>query len=203
MSEIHDYISNYSKTVTENQPSTDDRWVNLHFFNVRLDTFKFQSTTAEEFIRVAKAHVGSFVEKLDLFDGEEHNFIELGAWIGDQGAAMRFMGMGVLLGVLDLLTPETVMPFLPKALKDEMAGKGMVAVKSKKKKVDPAVDHYQVRIYRMLRIEEEAFIDIKVPAGSSKEQVEEIAKGTSISDNKWQRKGTEILDVHFCDSVKL
>ena len=100
----------------------------LMFFKVA----KKEGATAEEFIRLTKEHKGEF-QACDPLDGAEHNYLELGAWIGDQGGAMQYMGLGSLLGVFSLLTPRTM---LPKELADEMgmqmAGQGMVAVQLKK-----------------------------------------------------------------------
>lgn len=41
---------------------------------------------------------GEFAD-VDLFDGKPHDFIETGAWIGDQGMALMLMGLGVALGI--------------------------------------------------------------------------------------------------------
>jgi hypothetical protein len=106
----------------------------LMFFKVA----KKDGATAEEFIRLTKANRGTFGES-DLFDGEEHNFMEVGAWIGDQGMALRYMGLGNLLGVFDLLTPRSVLgKFIDDKMAMELAGQGMVTVAFKKaKKVKP------------------------------------------------------------------
>jgi len=65
-------------------------------------------------------------------DGEEHSYLETGADIGDQGLALMAMGLGSILGVWDLLTPETLMPFLDDDMKKQMAGTGYITIKSKK-----------------------------------------------------------------------
>lgn len=72
--------------------------------------FKVATTggpTAEEFRRLTDAHHGVFVP-CDPFDGGEHSYIELGGWIGDQGVALQYMALGVLLGVFRSLTPRTM-----------------------------------------------------------------------------------------------
>jgi hypothetical protein len=66
----------------------------------------------------------------EWFDGEEHNYINEGAEVGDQGLCMMAFGLGHLLGVWKCLCPETMMPFLPEALKQQMAGSGMVAIQA-------------------------------------------------------------------------
>lgn len=66
-----------------------------------------------------------------VFDGTDHSFIQLGGWLGDQGLALRYMGLGTLLGVFELLTPLTVLPGEPKldhGLVLKMAGQGYVSV---------------------------------------------------------------------------
>lgn len=52
--------------------------------------------------------------------------------VGDSGIrlALRMMGMGHLLGIWKLLSPDTVMPFLDDETKKMMAGNGMVSIAS-------------------------------------------------------------------------
>ncbi len=77
-------------------------------------------------------HPGDFGQ-VDVFDGAEHNYIELGGWLGDQGMALMLMGLGSLLGLWELLTPLTVMPpGLAPAVVQQMAGAGMIAVCAQK-----------------------------------------------------------------------
>lgn len=65
---------------------------------------------------------------VDVFDGNEHGYMELGAWIGDQGLAMMLMGLGSLLGVWKLYTPK--MFGLPDDLAMQMAAGGMVSIRA-------------------------------------------------------------------------
>jgi hypothetical protein len=65
------------------------------------------------------------------FDGEEHSYIELGAWLGDQGVALQYMALGCLLGVFDLMTPKTMLSGLPESTVMAMAGSGFVAIKKR------------------------------------------------------------------------
>ena len=69
---------------------------------------------------------------IDLFDGKEHSYLEIGAWIGDQGLAMMLMGLGKLLGMWDLLTPRMFGPSLPDELALQMAGQGYLTIRAKK-----------------------------------------------------------------------
>lgn len=83
--------------------------------------------TSKEFTELIHEHKGEF-NKCDPLDGQEHSYIELGGWIGDQGLALMFMGLGKLLGVFDLLTPK-ILPGLQKDLMDDMAGAGLITIK--------------------------------------------------------------------------
>ena len=64
-------------------------------------------------------------------DGKEHSYLQIGGDIGDQGLALITMGLGELLGLWELLTPENMMPFLDDAMKMEMAGRGYISIKTK------------------------------------------------------------------------
>ena len=64
-------------------------------------------------------------------DGEEHCYLEVGADLGSQQHALMLIGLGTVLGIWDLLAPETVMPFLPDELKQQMAGTGYVTLKTR------------------------------------------------------------------------
>lgn len=57
---------------------------------------------------LCRAHRGEFNE-VNPFDGNEHSYIELGGWVGDQGLALMLMGLGALLGLWQLVTPRTLL----------------------------------------------------------------------------------------------
>lgn len=88
--------------------------------------------TADEFkalIDAAGQH-GTFCE-MNPLDGNEHNYMEVGGWIGDQGLALTFIGLGAVLGAWKLLTPLTMLGAdCPPDLVQQMAGMGMVAIQS-------------------------------------------------------------------------
>lgn len=77
-----------------------------------------------------RAHASQGVHaEVDVFDGQEHGYIELGAWLGSQGLALRLMGLGQQLGLWQLLTPRNMLdPKAPEDLVQEMAGAGYVTV---------------------------------------------------------------------------
>lgn len=91
---------------------------------------KKDEPSAAEFEALTKAHPGDWQE-CDPLDGKEHSYLELGAWLGDQGVALRYMALGSLLGVFDLLTPRTMLPALDEDLVMEMAGAGYITVQRK------------------------------------------------------------------------
>ena len=99
--------------------------VNNGFFQVSLQN----EPTKDAFLKVLQNHKGVFGEA-DIFDGEEHNFMELGGWVGDQGIALQMMAMGALLGVWDLMTPASILgAMLSEDMKQRMAAGGMVTIK--------------------------------------------------------------------------
>ncbi len=100
----------------------------LIFFQVAIN--HLNPPNNEEFIKLVKEHKGEFVNA-DIFDGKEHNYIELGAWIGDQGLALMMMGLGELLGCWKLLTPKNMLPTgFDMSFVMELAGRGMVAIQA-------------------------------------------------------------------------
>ena len=101
--------------------------VNMYFF----DVCAVENPTVEEFLQLTKEHQGDFAE-LDPLDGKEHSYIEVGGWIGDQGLAMQYMGLGKLLGVWNIMHPG-MLPGIDKALADQMAGMGLVSIVPKPK----------------------------------------------------------------------
>ena len=104
----------------------------LIFFKVVAKDHSGKKPDGATLKKLAKSYRGTFAH-CDPFDGKEHNFMELGAWIGDQGLAMQFMGLASLLGLCKLLTPKTVLGKLIEAdpnLSMTMAQQGMVAIQA-------------------------------------------------------------------------
>lgn len=93
--------------------------------------FKVKATpdaNAEELKAAIVAHEGEFNE-VDLFDGKEHGYIELGGWVGDQGFALMLIGLGAELGLWKLLTPKTVLgDTLPDEMVMGLAGQGLITM---------------------------------------------------------------------------
>lgn len=110
----------------EDRPMSEHT-VDMCFFDVCAK----DNPDAEELKHLIAAHQGVF-QDVNVFDGEEHNYIELGGWLGDQGLALQFMGLGAILGLWQLLTPITVAGF-PKGhpLVNELAKAGLLTIKAK------------------------------------------------------------------------
>lgn len=105
------------KNPKEKQPN--GHTVNLTFFKVAA-----KGGEKDEFISlVKKEHPG-------YLDGKEHSYLQIGGDMGDQGIALMTIGLGHLLGVWKAMSPDTVMPFLPEGLKQQMAGRGMVSLQA-------------------------------------------------------------------------
>ena len=91
--------------------------VNLTFFQVTS-----KGGDKDEFLALVKQEYPGWL------DGKEHCYIHVGYDMGDQGIALMTIGLGHLLGAWKALTPDTIMPFLPEDLKQQMAGQGMVSL---------------------------------------------------------------------------
>lgn len=104
--------------------------VNMGFFKVGASNLG--PGTVEEFRQLTLNTKGEFGD-VDIFDGKEHNYMELGGWIGDQELAMQYMALGTILGVFKLLTPWVLLPSLPEEMKMQMAEQGFLSIKSKEK----------------------------------------------------------------------
>lgn len=101
---------------SEEQPK--GHTADLIFFQVRA----IGDPSVEGLIAAIKDHCG----ELDLLDGKEHSYLEIGAWIGDQGYALMLMGLGSILGLWHLMTPR-VLGF-PEDMAMKLAGAGMISI---------------------------------------------------------------------------
>jgi len=83
---------------------------------------------AVELRKLIDAANGEFND-VNLFDGQEHGYMEIGGWIGDQGLAMQLMGLGSILGLWQLLTPKIFGMDGDMAM--QLAGMGMITIIAK------------------------------------------------------------------------
>lgn len=96
----------------------------LVFFEVAAEP----TANTDELKRLVQENKKGEFGDLDLFDGKDHSYIEVGGWIGDQGLGLMLMGLGAVLGLWKLLTPRKVFPGLPEDMVKKMAGAGYVSV---------------------------------------------------------------------------
>lgn len=112
------------------RPDPEGHTVDMVFFKVAVAG----EPNHRDFLRLTRDHEHAFLEPpVDPFDGREHNYVELGAWIGDQGLAMQYMALGAHLGLFALLSPRTILPpgTLPPDEERSLAALGFLSVKSK------------------------------------------------------------------------
>ena len=111
------------------QPDPVGHTVDLEFLKVSMVPLTFP--TAEELRGLVKAHQGEF-NQMDPYDGQEHGYMEIGGWIGDQGLALQFMALSELLGIGDVLTPTKILgPKIPVELRQQAAAAGYVTLKAR------------------------------------------------------------------------
>ena len=119
---VYDLCWDASGKSEDDQPT--GHTANVEFFKVSLKN----DPDAAVLKKLINDSTGIFCE-LNLFDGNEHSYINIGAWIGDQGLALILMGMGELLDMWNLLTPTSM--GMPEELRQQMAGQGMVTIQFK------------------------------------------------------------------------
>lgn len=129
MQELHDFVRNHTKI---RRPGQESPWVvgaldtiptaDMVFFEVRAEGDPDPKVFRQ---LITKNFKGDFGD-LNPLDGQEHSYLEVGGWIGDQGVALQFMGLGVILGLWGLMTPK--MLDLPDDLVQQMVGMGYVSI---------------------------------------------------------------------------
>lgn len=113
----------------ENRPR--GHTVDLHFFKVALRGDESPERLAAELRALSESHNGEFGD-VNPLDGIEHNYIEMGAWLGSQEGAFLYMGLAALTGIAEVLTPEAILgEDAPRDLVDQMAGMGFITMRAK------------------------------------------------------------------------
>lgn len=131
MDELQQYITAFT-VIAPHAPA--ETCADMCFFKVTLRDIP--ATAALERLVRARA---SGEHAVNVFDHNEHSFIELGAWLGSQELALRLMGLGALLGLWQLLTPKTVLgDNVTPAQIDDLAGRGMVTIVVPRDRAEPS-----------------------------------------------------------------
>lgn len=129
---LGDWVCLHTQWLPSSVPTEDrEGCVDVHFGFVRL----VGPATAEEFVAWVKVHQGVFLTSRELPWTDGPSYIHLGAWIGDQGVALRFMGLGAALGLWSIILPLDFLGISRDEAKEEdlkladiMAGNGCVAL---------------------------------------------------------------------------
>ena len=117
MRELYEYIVDHTTTTPDG--------IDMIFFSVGIR----DNPTSEALHKLISDHKEGEFADVDLFDGKEHSYFEIGAWIGDQGTALLLMALGDHLGLWKRLTPRSVLGDIPgDAMVRQMAGMGMISI---------------------------------------------------------------------------
>lgn len=136
MSKLSDYVLAHTdrtactcgNCLTSGPETLSGHTVDMFFFDVCAKG----NPNADELKKLIAEHKGEWND-VNLFDGQEHNYMELGGWIGDQGLAMQFMGLGVILGLWQVGHPANMLGMdRSHPLAQQLAGMGMVTLMPKK-----------------------------------------------------------------------
>lgn len=136
MQELREFVSRHAERGTcrcgrcidhpgeDKQP--EGHTVDMVFFEVSLKDVEDPAAAKEQLRSLVLANkAGEFCD-LDLPSSAEHSYLQVGAWIGDQGMALTLMGLGHLLGLWQVMTPK--MLGLPEDLVQLMVGQGMISI---------------------------------------------------------------------------
>lgn len=106
--------------ITAGPEKLPNHGVDMVFFDVSLQN----NPDPETLKKLISEHDGDI--SFNPMDGKEHSYIEVGFWLGDQGFALRLMGLGKLLGLWKLMTPKMI--GIDDDLAMQMAGAGYVSI---------------------------------------------------------------------------
>ena len=136
MSDLSAYILDHTKRSRCTCGKCIDSGPDVKLEGHTADVFFFDvsatnSPTADELKSLIAAQKGSFCD-VNFFDGNEHGYMEIGGWIGDQQLALLLMGLGSLLGLWTIMQPCSVLG-LPRdhPMAQQLAGAGMVTIKAR------------------------------------------------------------------------
>ena len=127
MESLQKYIRQHSRVapIDSSEPG-----VSLAFFKLIVSGTGCSDTLRKLVVQ----HMGEHVE-LDLFDGAEHGFIEIGARLGSQELALMLIGLGSNLGLWDLLSPRTMFgESIDHLLERNLAESGLITLVARPKR---------------------------------------------------------------------
>lgn len=139
MKNLHDYVNQYAERgackcgrCADAPPNPEQHQPTGHTADVIFfEVSAREGADAETLKRLVRENKAGDYGDVDVLDGKEHNYLELGGWIGDQGLALTLMGLGAVLGVWKLFTPKTLLgKDGPDDLVQQMAGQGFVSVQA-------------------------------------------------------------------------
>lgn len=123
-------LRSYLETSITRVPAGTENATNLVFFSVLAKP----DADAETLRALVDMHTLERGE-VDVFDGKDHSYIELGGWLGDQGAALDLIGLGTQLKLWTLLSPRTVFKdAMTDELEQQMAGSGYISLQAERPK---------------------------------------------------------------------
>lgn len=122
MSILAMYVMEYSHRILT--PSPELPSIDVGFFHVVVN-----GAREDAFIRLTTEHQSDV--KIDPLENQMLSYIDIGAWIGDQGLALQWMAIAKHFGLVDLHTPRSIFPDLSDEENQTMCGKGLILCKGK------------------------------------------------------------------------
>jgi hypothetical protein len=120
------------------EPSLLPHSANLVFFDVALN--RDDPPNAEVLRKLIQDNYYGINCDLDPLDGAFHDYFRVGAWIGDQGLALRLMGMGALLNLWTLMTPYTECEGIDDDAARILARNGLIVIAVPRPELIPQTD---------------------------------------------------------------
>jgi len=120
------YIMEVTRCFQSAAPPDSPALIDVHFFQVAIDE-RLDHDRFNDLLEAAMDSPGEFntINTARMATGP--SYIELGAWIGDQGLALRTMAAGQAVGRWDVITPARL-GITDEQLAADMAGRGLVMV---------------------------------------------------------------------------
>lgn len=120
--ELREYVLSHTVTDVQNEKFPAESAVDMVFMKVA----PVNSPDVEVFRSLIEQSVDGVFIPLDLLTAPEASYIVVGAWIGDQCVAMRFMALGASLGLWSILSGASF--GMPADLTLQLAGQGCLSI---------------------------------------------------------------------------